>query len=135
MENKNTNPIKLARELGFSIINSTEYITLKKLEEEIINSEISLNLLKSIEAIQSSNDNSTSIENLVLDSPKTQEIQSEINDSTIIKQYLEGKKSYEKLLKNVFNIIEYMTGEIRATSSSSNGCCGQCHNGCAGCEK
>lgn len=135
MENKNTNPIKLARELGFSIINSTEYITLKKLEEEIINSEISLNLLKSIEAIQSSNDNSTSIENLVLDSPKTQEIQSEINDSTIIKQYLEGKKSYEKLLKNVFNIIEYMTGEIRATSSSGNGCCGQCHNGCAGCEK
>lgn len=109
MENNNANPIKIARELGYSIVNSTEYVTYKRIEEEIINNKILLNLLKNIEAIPRSNDNSTSIDKVVLDSPRIQEILSSINDNTIIRQYLEAKKSYEKLIKNINNIIEYMT--------------------------
>lgn len=134
MENNNANPIKIARELGYSIVNSTEYVTYKRIEEEIINNKILLNLLKNIEAIPRSNDNSTSIDKVVLDSPRIQEILSSINDNTIIRQYLEAKKSYEKLIKNINNIIEYMTGEIK-TTSSNNGCCGKCHSGCTSCEK
>ncbi|WIV10940.1 hypothetical protein [Proteiniborus sp. MB09-C3] len=95
MENKNTSPIELARELGFSIIDSIQYRNLKKLEEEM---------------------------------------QNETENDITIQNYLQAKKDYEKLLKNVYNIIEYMTGETRLISSS-DGCCGKCHSNCSGCAK
>ncbi|MFA5524852.1 MAG: YlbF family regulator [Tissierellales bacterium] len=129
MENNNIIPIKLARELGFSIIDSNEYINLKKLEEEII----SQNLLENVEVVQGSHDNTTNIENMVLNTSSNEQIQRSYNDSNIIQQYLEAKKNYDKLLKNIYNIIEYITGDLKK-SSSVTGCCGKCNAGCNGCE-
>jgi len=49
-------------------------------------------------------------------------------DDNLLKAYLQAKKDYERLLKNVYNIIEYIIGEPRL--NDCNKCCGKCNGGC-----
>ncbi len=131
MKNNNVNPMANARELGFSIINSAEYEALKKSEQDILNNKTLLDFLRNSDLIQGENDNSIKLK---LDSSKIQEIQQKFNESTEIIQYLEANRNYERLLKNIYNIIEYIT-EDKKLSNSNKGCCGKCHSNCTGCEK
>ncbi|SCG83368.1 hypothetical protein DW1_1800 [Proteiniborus sp. DW1] len=131
MGNNVESPIKLARELGFSILNSAEYNSLKKSEEELLNNEAALNLLNSLGYIEVQNDNSIKLK---LDIIEIKEMQNTVDMNIVIKQYLEAKKNYDNLLKNIYNIIEYITGETKI-SNSNNRCCGKCNSNCANCKK
>lgn len=120
------NPLKLARELGFSILNSTEYKYLKKLEEELMNNELALNLLNDMEAVEIQSDNSIKLKT---DNIEIQAMHNSIDGKDAIQKYLEAKENYSKLLKNIYNLIEYISGEAKLSSSNS-GCCGKCNSNC-----
>lgn len=136
MENKTKNPIAIARDLGFSIYDSIEYRTFKKAEEEILNDEITSNLLSQMKEMQKQYNNATSSNsgNIKVIQLRIQQVQKEIEENSIIQHYFLAQKEYEKLLNNINNIIKYMIGEFKSIYPS-NECCGKCHSDCSHCTK
>ncbi len=136
MKNNKANPLELARELCYSIYDSMEYKALKKAEEDILNNNIVTGYLNSIEEAQEQHNNfmSTNAYNFETILLKIQEVQNREEVEDLIQIFFQAKKDYEKLLSNIYNIIEYMTGEHKLMSSG-NGCCGKCHSNCSNCVK
>lgn len=136
MKNNKANPIELARELCFSIYDSMEYKAFKKAEEDILNNDIVIGYLNNIEEAQEQHNNfmSTNAYNLEAILLKIQEVQNKEKVEDLIQNYFQAKKDYNKLLSNIYAIIEYMTGNFKL-KSSDKGCCGKCHSDCSNCAK
>lgn len=51
-------------------------------------------------------------------------------DENLLKAYLQAKKDYERLVRNVYNILECIIGESKL-DNKCNKCCGKCNGrGC-----
>lgn len=129
-------PTDLARVLGSSIIDSVQYRTLIKTEEEVLNNEVASELLSELKTKQKeyadlSSTDSHNREKLVL---SLQEIQRKIDDNDLILNYYRANEDYEKLLKNIYNIIDFIIGKHKLTGLD-NDSCNKCNSNCSGCAK
>lgn len=93
----------------------------------MLNDTVASNLIKNMKEIQKQylGAKSTNPDNLEMLFLKIQELQKKIDDNNLIKNYYQANKDYEKLLKNVYNTIDYLTGRYKL-NSLNNGCCSKC---------
>ncbi|MBP5426350.1 MAG: YlbF family regulator [Clostridiales bacterium] len=119
-----------AKELGMLIAESEELSKLQRSEVVANQDEKAKKLLDEYNSVQAEfvkslrqGDEKETLEKL---RDKLKEKQKQLNDYDITKNFLDGKKAFENLMKNVNDIITHeITGE---TSCSHGGCstCGKC---------
>lgn len=123
----NTNGVlDKARELGNSITQSIEFQALLKAEDDFRNDIELLSLIGVIDKIKATSSQEEYLEDIIT-------LEEEINKSSIMIELNLAKKNYDKLLKDINNIISYITDEesrvLFSTSKSKKGCgssCGGC---------
>lgn len=120
-----------ARDLGLAITDSKEYSNLKEAEKNFLNNQEASNLINLIEKkkeefnlITRKKEYDSSYAKEVLNDIK--KIQKDIDSNPIISHLYHCQKEYDKLIKNINDIIDYMTGNNRKKNGCSN---------CSGCSK
>lgn len=118
MEKKNKNLIlDKARELAYCIYDSKEYDDLIKAENEYYNDAHAMSLIEKLN-------------NTNLDDDQLLQIQSEINSNETIQKLCLYQENHKRLLKNIDNIIKFITNEDQraniSTEVSSHKCGGCC---------
>lgn len=133
MKNNIKNPLDVARELGYSIIESNEFYLLKKAEEKLFNDEKAFKLINEINGLKNQYDNERQTPGIKVDEIdlKIERVQSQIDSNIIIQEYLNAKKNYEKLISNIYNVLEYFLGEYNI----NNRCSRKCNSDCSNCKK
>ena len=136
-----SNPLDTARDLGYSITETTEYKNLIKAEEDFLNDYNIKKLMDELEKTRSLHESSPNIEqhevNMYLN--KINELEETINNDETIKALTKAKSEYDKLFKNINSLISFITDEesriILKDSSSKGGCGGGCSSKSGGCCK
>ena len=133
MKMNNTNSFDKARELGYAIIHSEEYLNLRKAEAEFHDSKNAARLLDELNIAQNKYNN---LLNNGMDDRKVsllkdqiEKIQENIDHNLAIQNLYNAQKKYDNFIKNINNIIDYITGEEKK-ECSSNKCssCSCCKN-------
>ena len=124
----NTNgALDKARELGNSITQSIEFQLLLKAEDDFHNDIELLSLIEVLDKIKATSSHEEYLEDI-------DTLEEEINKSSTMIELTLAKKNYDKLLKDINNIISYMTDDesrvSRSTSKNKKGCGGSC-GGCS----
>jgi len=118
-----------ARELGQRLRDSKEYTALTEAEETLYNDLIASSLLSQLEArnieyknLISRGDKDIHGEKIIVEEIK--KIKKEIDDNQVIKNLNLCQHEYDNLVRNVNNLIDYITGKTNNKSkcSSCNGC-------------
>lgn len=111
----NNNPLDSARNLAYCILNSKEYSDLIEAEEQYLGDNYAINLVREL-----NNSNICSLN----------EIQKKIDNNTTIQNLYECQNEYKKLLKNIDNIVKFITSEnervninLIPNSQMCGGCC------------
>ena len=123
----NSNPLELARELGISILNSKELEMYIKAETLLKNNKYSMDLknLYNIK-LKEYNDSLSSNEDSDLLKKELLGLKDKIDSNSFINNYNKTKEDYDKLLKNINNILDYITNNNWKGSKCS---CGGCNKG------
>jgi len=119
-----------AKELGEALSNAAELKRLKRAEDVLENDERGMSLMEDyrllqIELIKATRENKREVElseikDMLLSKQK------EINDYSVTLEYLEAKNEFDKLMKNINEIITHaVTGEACSPSK-----CASCGGGC-----
>ncbi|MTI48132.1 YlbF family regulator [Sporosalibacterium faouarense] len=129
-KNNYSNPLDKARELGSAIINSKEYSELKEAEKQFLNDKAS-DLLDSYNSKMKEYSNLVSKKDRNLEEEESlmaelKDLKKEIDNNEVINYQYECQKKYDKLIKDINDIINYMTGN----NQKKSGC-----SGCSGCHK
>lgn len=130
----NTNSVlDKARELGNSIIQSIEFQNLLKAEEDYHNDVDLLNLIETLNKIKDkyNSEKSTEHDDYVY-LKEIKKLEQSLNENPTIKNLNIAKSNYDKLFKNINNLISYITDEESRVSvelfKDKKGC-----GGCGGC--
>lgn len=136
--NNTNNPLDRARELGYTILKSVEYENLIKAEENYLNDNYAIELIKILNAkseeynVLKSNYNKE--EHLILELEKDiNKFKKEVDNNKSIQNFYVCKSEYDKLLKNINNLIKFITNEDERISidiNTNNKC-----SSCRGCKK
>lgn len=124
-------PLDKARDLGLAIIDSKEYCNLKEAEKNLLNNQEASSLISLFEKkneefsiiTRKKEYDSNYVKEVVSDIKR---IQKDIDNNPIISHLYHCQKKYDKLIKNINDIIDYMTGNNRKKNGCSN---------CSGCSK
>lgn len=118
--NKEKDVLDITRDLGYAIVDSKEYQGLIKAEENFYND---LELSKNLSDLEALTDESELIK-----------LEEKINNSSTMKNLIEAREKYDKLFKNINNLISYMTDEeSRIKLKKKKSGCGGCTSSCSGC--
>ncbi len=125
-------PIYKARELGISILESTQYTNLKNAEKQY-NNDIEASSLMNLynEHMEVYNkfifnkDRSLDKEKEVID--KIKEIKKQIDENSILENLYKCQKEYDSLIKDINDIINYITGNNVNNKSKCRDNCGGCY--------
>lgn len=129
---KKLDSLDYARELGRAVVESSEYKNLVKAEEDYINDlELKKNIdeLEKIKKIYNASKNSSEHE-IQMYLAKIRELEAVISSNKTMDDLISARENYDKLFKNINNLISYITDEeSRINISSSKGGCSSC-SGC-----
>lgn len=121
--------LKKARELAMSILESDEYLQLKKAEEEFNNDLEAPSLIKDYEEHLreynlrfSKQSDKNEIESSLL---KLKKLKNKIDNNKVLNNLYQCQKKYDSMMKNVNNIVDFIIGK----ESKGKKC-----NGCSGCK-
>ena len=125
-------PIYKARELGISIVESKQYTNLKNAEKRY-NNDIEASSLMNLynehmevyNKLISKKDRSLDKEKEVID--KIKEIKKQIDKNSILENLYKCQKEYDSLIKDINDIINYITGNNVNNTSKCRGNCGGCY--------
>lgn len=136
------NVLDVTRELGSSIVDSKEYSGLLKAEEDFHNdSELSqmlgeLERLRDQHSSKDKSDSSSDIDYLESYMNKINTLEQLVSTNTTMVNLKQAKEKYDKLFKNINNLISYMTDEESRVMITQSKCgCGGNSGGCSGCSK
>lgn len=128
-----TNVLDKTRELGYSIIHSIEFQALLKAEENFHNDIELLTLIETFNKSKNEYDSEKSVghnddERL----KKIKQLEQSLSENSTLKKLDIAKSNYDKLFKNINNLISYITDEESRVSvelfKDKKGC-----GGCGGC--
>ena len=117
--NNRDSALDKTRELGNAIINSIEFQNLISAEDDYHND------LELISCIEDSNH--------IKDKDKLEALKKSIDKSLTMKKLNQAKMDYEKLFKNINNLISYITNEESRVHISLPQDKKGCGGGCGGC--
>ncbi|MGF7057073.1 cell fate (sporulation/competence/biofilm development) regulator YlbF (YheA/YmcA/DUF963 family) [Brassicibacter mesophilus] len=126
MKMNKANPLDKARELGQAIFQSSEYLALRKAEAEFHDDKDAASLLNDLKIAKErysnffnnefSNCNDYSEPQL---KNQIDTLQDKINHNLAIHNLYKAQENYDILIKNINNIINYITGKEKKQCSSS----------------
>ena len=127
----NLNPLDSARDLGYAIVESLEYKNLIKAEEDFYNESKLKDIIDELEITRSLYNSSPNSEEheVTMYLNKIKELEQTINEHSIMNNLKIARSEYDKLFKNINNLISYITDEesrINLKNSSSKSGCGGC---------
>lgn len=136
----NKDVLDITRELGMAIADSEEYKNLLKAEEDFYNDLELSKILSDLEILKEANSfidkSNTDIEVLEIQTNKINSLQQSINQSVTMNNLKQAKEKYDKLFKNINNLISYMTDdESRVKITQGKSGCGGCGSSGGGCSK
>ena len=133
MTNKNLDPLDNARELGNSITSSKEYKQLVRAEDDFHNDTNLQKIIKELESLKKLSSSCGNNHERLMYDDKINELKQSIEKSSVMNQLTRAKAQYDKVFKDVNNIISYITDDesrIKVEEESSSGGCG---GGCSSC--
>ena len=122
--------VDAASQLGEAIVNSAAYITLKNAELALMQDEKAQTLMSEYRELQSqmvrASREDDSKENLEAIRDQLLAKQTELNEYSVTKDFFDGKKGFESMMKTINEIIAHF---VNGGSSCSGNCssCGGCH--------
>lgn len=135
MNNKN-DILDNARNLGNSITQSIEYQNIIKAEEDYLNDTKLEKIIKELEFTKNMYDSATNLEDHEVNMYKAQirHLEEVLANSNTLNNLKEAKDKYDKIFKNINNIISYLIDEdsrIKVDLNSNKKDC----SSCSGCSK
>ncbi len=129
MEISINNPLDKARELGNAISQSKEYLALRKAEADFHNDKEASDLLKTIndkkQKLNLIKHEEAEGSNVVMLENEITILNDEIQKNIVIQSLFEAQEHYNNLIRNVNNIIDFITGNEK--KGCSNNSCGSCN--------
>ena len=133
MKDKKLDPLDSARELGNSITESKEYKKLVKAEDDFHNDTNLQKIIKELESLKKISSSCGNNHERLMYDDKINELNQSISRSDVMNNLTLAKAEYDKVFKDVNNIISYITDDesrIKVKKESNSGGCG---GGCSGC--
>ncbi|GEM_PF-999146 len=120
--------ISKAEELGMAILNSQEYKSFSEAQDKLDASPEAQKLIKDFQDKQSSlhqaHHSGQGVQQEEVDELK--DLQKDMLDNEIIKEYVVAKQKTEKLITSVNQVLSKTVGESLGIGGSSGGCGGGC---------
>ena len=132
--NKQLDPLDNARELGNSITKSKEYKQLVSAEDDFHNDTSLQKMIKELESLKTISSSCGNNHERLMYDDKINELKQSINKSDVMNNLTNAKAEYDKVFKDVNNIISYITDDesrIKVKEESTSGGCGS--GGCSSC--
>ena len=126
---KPLDPLDNARELGNSITESKEYKQLVSAEDDFHNDTSLQKMIKELESLKTISSSCGNNHERLMYDDKINELKQNISKSDVMNKLNLAKAKYDKVFKNVNNIISYITDDesrVKVKEESSGGCGGGC---------